>query len=188
MEIKTNKPRRFILVGAAASGKDYMRKRFQDMNFTYAISFTTRPPRDGEQNGVDYFFLTETEFQKMIDDDEFYEHVSFNGWHYGTSKKQFESNDVFIMTPYGISKLKPEDRAESFIMYFDIPLEVRKDRLSKRSDADSVDRRILADEKDFKDFVDYDIKITNYKFDDVYLDKLLLYTHGNLQNNQYIEW
>lgn len=163
-ETKTNRPTRLILVGAAASGKDYMRKRFQDRQLKYAISFTTRPPRDGEEDGVDYYFLTNEQFQKMIDNDEFYEYVAFNGWFYGTSRKQFETNDIFIMTPYGISKLKPEDRAQSFIMYFDIPLDVRKERLSKRSDADKVDRRLLADAKDFENFVNYDMKISNPDF------------------------
>ena len=100
----------------------------------------------------------------MVKNKEFYEYVSFNNWSYGTTVKQFYNDDVFIMTPYGISKIKEEDRKNCFIIYIDIDLETRKERLSKRSDADSVDRRLIADEQDFKDFTNYDIKISTPNF------------------------
>ena len=68
------------------------------------------------------------------------------------------------MTPYGVSKIKPEDRKNSIVIYFDIPLEERRERLMKRSDAVSVDRRLEADEQDFENFTDFDIRITNSNF------------------------
>lgn len=157
--------RRIVLVGRAASGKDYARKLFTDRNYNHAISYTTRPPRTGEVDGVDYFFLTEEKFKEMISNDEFYEYVAFNNWYYGTSNKQFYSDDIFIMTPHGISAIKPEDREKSFIIYFDIPYEIRKERLMLRSDADSVERRLQADDSDFKDFTDFDLRITTPEFD-----------------------
>lgn len=161
---KQFKDRRIVLVGKAASGKDYARKLFTDRNFKHAISYTTRPARVGEIDGVDYYFITEEKFKEMIAKDEFYEYVSFNNWFYGTSKKQFHTDDIFIMTPYGISKIKPEDRKNTLIMFFDIPYDIRRKRLMERSDADSVDRRLLADDQDFKDFKDYDIRITDPEF------------------------
>jgi guanylate kinase len=120
--------------------------------------------RDGEVEGEDYFFKTEEEFIDMVEAGEFYEHVSFNGWHYGTTVKQFFKDDVFIMTPHGISKIHEEDREKCFIIYFDIEESVRKERLMLRSDADTVDRRLVADENDFKNFVDFDLRITNHNF------------------------
>ena len=55
-----------ILVGKAAAGKDHMRKVMESRGFIYGISFTTRPPREGEIHGKDYYFLTVEEFEQKI--------------------------------------------------------------------------------------------------------------------------
>jgi dephospho-CoA kinase len=69
------------------------------------------------------------------------------------------------MTPTGIGKLHAADRKSSFIIYIDIPVEVRRERLSQRNDNnDSIERRIQADEKDFETFKDFDIRITDHNF------------------------
>jgi guanylate kinase len=161
---KTMNHKRIILVGKAASGKDHARKILESRGYKYAVSYTTRPPRSNETDGEDYFFLSEEEFEKMAKNEDFYEHISFNTWRYGTSKAQFYSDDVFIMTPYGISKVHPDDRKRSLIILFDMDPEIRKARLMERSDADSVERRLAADEADFENFTDFDIKITNHNF------------------------
>lgn len=156
---------RIILVGKAASGKDHLRKKYESRGFKYAVSYTTRQPRPGEIEGSDYFFISEEEFQAMIDRDEWYEWVSFNGWKYGTSREQFEEDDLFIMTPSGISHISEEERAKSLIMYLDVPEEKRRERLEARvMPGDSVERRIIADNEDFRHFINYDIKITNDDF------------------------
>jgi len=161
-----HKPKsRIILCGKAASGKDHMRKLLESRGFRYGVSYTTRPPRVGEINGKDYHFLSVEDFESKACNGFFYEYVTFNGWYYGTSKEQFfETDDIFIMTPSGIDKLHPEDRLNSFIIFFDIPIEIRRERLNLRSDADSTERRILADEADFANFITYDIKITTPNF------------------------
>jgi guanylate kinase len=157
---------RIILVGKAAAGKDHLRKILEGRGFKYGVSYTTRPPRPGEIDGRDYYFLDESEFKDLIDQGFFYEYVTFNGWYYGTSKEQwFQTDDVFIMTPTGINKLHAADRKHSFIIYIDIPVEVRRERLSERNDNnDSIERRIQADENDFANFTDYDIRITDHNF------------------------
>lgn len=157
--------KRIIIVGAGASGKDYLKKKFKDRGFAGAVSCTSRPIRKNEVNGKDYFFISEEEFKKDIEKDSFYEWITFNGWYYGTPRILMEASSmVFIMTPSGIAKLKEEDRKESFIIYLDIDENIRRIRLSERGDADTVDRRILADIEDFKDFKDYDIKIDTVHF------------------------
>lgn len=159
------KHKRIVLVGKAGSGKDFLRRKFEDRGFTYAISYTTRPPREGEVNGKDYYFISEDEAKVLIESNFFYEYVIFNGWIYGTSMSQFLQDDLFIMTPKGISHIKPEDRESCFIIYLDIPTSTRIKRLGKRDmPGDSVRRRIEADELDFDDFLDYDLRITNSNF------------------------
>ena len=157
--------KRIILVGKAASGKDHLRKRFESRGFKYAVSYTTRPPREGEVDGKDYIFISDDEAKVLIESGFFYEYVIFNGWVYGTSVTQFHTDDLFIMTPAGISHIKPEDRLTSFIIYTDIEMSTRMIRLANRNmPGDSMDRRIEADEVDFMEFNDYDLRITNEDF------------------------
>lgn len=159
------KHKRIILVGKAASGKDYIRKTFEAQGFKYAVSYTTRPPRPDEIDGQDYFFIKQPDAQDMIDKCEFYEWVAFNGWIYGTTKKQFYNDDIFIMTPSGLNQLSEDDRQTSTVIYLDIDEEVRKQRLLERKmPGDSVERRLEADREDFKNFKNYNIKITNQNF------------------------
>jgi guanylate kinase len=164
--------KRIILVGKSAAGKDHARKISENLvGAKYAVSYTTRPPRVGEVDGKDYYFLTEAEFKKMIDEDKWYEYVVFNDWYYGTTKDQFYGDcDLFIMTPKGLSHVSDEDRRESAVIYFDMPEESRRKRmLERQGNADNVERRIEADRIDFEDFDDYDFQIINpeYRVDDI---------------------
>ncbi len=157
--------KRIVLVARAASGKDFLRNKFEARGFKSSISITTRPPRPGEVDGKNYIFITESKAEQMIENNEFYEYVRFNTWLYGTTKRQFMEDDVFIMTPAGVSKISPEDRKSCFIIYLDIPEDTRKLRLLQRSmPGDTVDRRIAADEEDFRNFKDYDMRVTNPDF------------------------
>ncbi len=85
--------KRIILVGRAASGKDFIRKKLEGQGFKYAVSYTTRPPRPGEVDGKDYIFLTPATAQDMIDRGDFYEWVIFNSWVYGTTTEQFYNDE-----------------------------------------------------------------------------------------------
>ena len=69
------------------------------------------------------------------------------------------------MTPSGLKHIPKEDREECIVVYFDIDIKERRFRLSKRSDFDKVERRIKADGEDFSSFMDYDIRVTNPKYD-----------------------
>lgn len=156
---------RIILVGPGASGKDFMRKRLEDRGMKYAVSYTTRPPRPGETDGKDYFFLSQTECQRMIDEGKFYEAIDFNGWTYATSVEQFYNDDVFIMTPSGLAHLAEEDRKKSFVIFFDIDENIRRVRLEERiMPGHTVDARLQADLDLFANFSNYDLKITNPTF------------------------
>lgn len=157
--------KRLIIVGKGGSGKDHLRKMLESKGFKYCISHTTRPIREGEENGKDYWFIKSSDLPSMAED--FYEAVFFNNWFYGTSLEEFHSSNLFIMTPKGVEKLKPEDRMESNILYLNIDEETRKSRLESRRDADDVKRRLEADFADFKDFIDFDFEIKDPNFNDI---------------------
>lgn len=157
--------KRLIIVGKGGSGKDHLRKNLVSKGFRYCVSHTTRPMREGEENGKDYWFIKSSELPSMAE--EFYEAVYFNEWFYGTSKEEFDKSTLFIMTPGGVQKLTPKDREESVIVYLDIDEETRKRRLEERRDADDVKRRLEADFKDFLDFSDFDFSIKDPNFTDI---------------------
>lgn len=155
---------RLILAGKGASGKDFLLSSLREKGFIANVSFTTRPPRPGEIEGINYHFIQDEVFKEFELLNLFYETASFNGWSYGTGIASWKNSQIFIMTPVGISKIRPEDRQDCFIVYLDISEDIRRDRLRERSDADSIERRIEADQKDFKNFFDFDIRITDHNF------------------------
>jgi len=156
--------KRIILVGKAASGKDYFKNYLVNGGLKPSISHTTRPMRDGEVDGKDYHFISEYRFNVMKSEEQFFENKEFNGWQYGTSNQEVYDSEVFIFTPSGINDLPDEFLDDSVIIYFNVLEEYRMSRLLKRSDADSVNRRIKADEDDFRDFNNFDLEIVNPYF------------------------
>jgi len=160
---------RIILVGPGSSGKNYACKFLCDIfGMHFGCTYTTRPIRNGEVNGKDYFFINKEQFIKKLNNDEFYTWMTFNNgeWYYGIDKNDFYNpeNNVIIMTPGDIKQLLRSDRKKSLIVYFNISEDVRKERLSKRNDADNVERRLQVDREDFKTFTDYDIEINKEDF------------------------
>ena len=95
----------FVVSGAAGTGKDSvvsaLRKAHPEIEKT--VSATTRSPRPGEQEGVDYYYRTKEQFQQLIDQDEVVEHNFFNGNYYGTLNiGHFCLKITFIMDQSGI--------------------------------------------------------------------------------------
>ena len=80
----------FVVSGPSGTGKDTvvaaLLKKHPEIQHT--VSATTRAPRPGEQEGVDYYYRTREQFQKLIEDDEVVEHNFYNGNYYGTLKEE----------------------------------------------------------------------------------------------------
>lgn len=79
-----------VISGPSGVGKDVTLKRMKEMGypFHFVVTSTDRPPRQGEVNGVDYFFVTTAEFERMIEDDELIEYAVVYGQYKGVSKAQ----------------------------------------------------------------------------------------------------
>ncbi|MBB5148975.1 MULTISPECIES: guanylate kinase [Ureibacillus] len=76
-----------VLSGPSGVGKGTVRKELfkqPNTNYEYSISMTTRKPREGEVDGVDYFFKTREEFEKLIEEGKLLEYAEFVGNYYGT--------------------------------------------------------------------------------------------------------
>lgn len=155
--------KKILIVGKSASGKDYLIEYLKEKGLKRSVSYTTRPIRenDNEIDGVTYNYITNDKFENMIENKELIEYHNFNDWYYGNTIEDFKQKDVFIKTIYGLKQIN-EYRNQCFIIYIDIDLETRKNRLYGRDDSnDSIDRRIEADEKDFENFYDFDMRISN---------------------------
>ena len=88
----------FILVGASGSGKSTMASILEEqLGLRRCITCTTRPPRPGERDGVDYYFRTH------LDPEEMFEHASFGGYEYGVTKEELTRGDFIILEPQGVS-------------------------------------------------------------------------------------
>ena len=79
-----------VISGPSAAGKDSVIRRMQELGhaFRFLVTATTRPKRDSETEGVDYHFLSESEFQRMIDEGEFLEYAVVYGQYKGVPKAQ----------------------------------------------------------------------------------------------------
>jgi guanylate kinase len=163
--------KRIIIVGPGGSGKDHLAKLMVPRGYRRAVSCTTRPPRKGETDGVEYHFITDREFRSRIDAELFREWYSFgvDNWLYGTLETEFQKADLFIMSPPVLETIGQETLDESVVVFLDIPVEIRRQRLEARADADSVERRLLADAADFEGFAAFNVRVTNPEFstDDV---------------------
>lgn len=93
----TRKGAMFIIDGPSGSGKNAIIRKLmaEDKNLKFSVSATTRQMRDGEKNGVDYYFMSNEEYNKLLVEDAFYEHVDSDyGVKYGTLRSEV---DQFLM-------------------------------------------------------------------------------------------
>ena len=83
----------FVITGPSGVGKGTLigRLKARIPGLELSTSATTRPPREGERDGIDYFFLTEEEFQAKIEGGEFIEYARYSGNLYGTLRSEIEA-------------------------------------------------------------------------------------------------
>jgi guanylate kinase len=120
-----------------------------DDNISESISYTTRPPRRGEENGIHYHFINSNEFQQMDKANKFIESAEVHGFHYATSAEWVKNSLalgrdlLFILDVIGGTKLKETVDA---ITIFLVPSDVAtlEERLIRRGtdSADVIKRRI----------------------------------------------
>lgn len=149
----------FILTGKSASGKDTILKTLvKECNFQPIISTTTRPMRDGEVDGVDYFFISEEEFKNKIERNEFLEYRTYNTcvagknatWYYGGTKQELNPNKYYVVVldmEGANSFLDYYGKENCFVVYIDVDDDIREERASRRGSFDKTewDRRLADD-------------------------------------------
>jgi len=169
------KNEKVIITGPSGSGKDWLLRELGKSGLKASLKTTTRPKRSNESQGQNYNFISDLDFSDILDRGGFICHQKFEVtpqdspnqiWHYGLTNEEFQKSQVFIMTPDEISQIPPELRKGCFLVYLDIPRSIRESRILRRDDKnDSIKRRLDSDEIDFKDFKDFDLRISDPDFD-----------------------
>ena len=208
-----------VLVGKTASGKTTVANELcKHHEYKRIITYTTRPMRENEVQDVDYHFISDEQFNKMVENNEFTEYKRYNTahgvWSYGSiiTLEQEYSDDcyVIILTPQGLRDLsKKVSRYIAF--YLDVGFESQLERLKKRGDEEQqIIKRLKNDAKDFEnvlDIVDYsfctDITLPQRVADAIssfisvsitdklmerHFNLLLVYNSDNIANQKLIEY
>ena len=93
MNLKKKEGKIFVISGPSGSGKSSITREILKMpNTVFSISMTTRKIRDGEEDGVNYYFVTDEEYDKTVQENGFLEHAEIYNHKYGTPKKQALEN------------------------------------------------------------------------------------------------
>ena len=161
-----------VLSSPSGAGKTTITKKLSQKypNLKVSVSHTTRKPRSNEIDGIDYYFTSKVEFEKLIKENNFYEHAEIFGNYYGTSKKLVKKlheqnyDIVFDIDWQGTKKLS-QYKELKLIKIFILPPD--KDELKKRllkrnqDNNHTVDKRLEQYESDIQHWSDYDYIVIN---------------------------
>jgi guanylate kinase len=138
-----NRGRLFVVSGPSGAGKSTVTKiAREELNIPLAISATTRKPRVGEKNRVDYYFLTQDDFESKIKADEFLEYANVHGNYYGTLRSEVEEklnagqNVILEIDVQGGEQIK-EKFQEACLVFFKAPNEEELERRLRGRNTDS---------------------------------------------------
>lgn len=155
-----------VICGKMCSGKDTVVKRLINKGYKKVVTYTTRPKRRGETDGIDYHFISEGEFKRRIQDGFFLEYrmrkaASGETWYYGSAKQDVlkireNQKKVIILSPSGVDKMyeiKRDGSVKFRVIYLkcnDATIKLRakrrgdnKQETIKRIEADSIDFSVM---------------------------------------------
>ncbi|MGM0444910.1 MAG: guanylate kinase [Bacillota bacterium] len=163
----------FVLSGPSGVGKgtvlDQLMKDYK--NIKYSVSATTRKPREGEIDGVDYFFISKDKFGKMKKNNEFIETACVHGNYYGTPRNYVEEclksgEDIILeIDIQGAKQIRDKFKDAVYIFLLPPNYEELKNRLEKRDSEteESLRIRLKNASDEIQDMKNYDYKIVNDK-------------------------
>lgn len=166
----------FILSGPSGVGKGTVRKAIFDQDgndLKYSVSMTTRKSREGEVDGVDYFFRTREEFETLIDTGKMLEHAEYVGNYYGTPLNYVEAmldngHDVFLeIEVQGALKVKEKVPEGIFIFLTPPDLKELKSRIIGRGtdSIEVIEERMEKAKEEIEMMSHYDYAVVNDKIE-----------------------
>lgn len=162
----------FVLSSPSGAGKTTISRMLlaADPTIKLSVSVTTRPPRPGERDGIDYHFVDDAEFDRMVEEDGFYEWAHVFGYRYGTPKGHIraglkEGQDfLFDIDWQGTQQLYQKDR-QDVVSVFILPpsFEALRSRLEARAqDSEAViDGRMERARGEISHWAEYEYVVIN---------------------------
>lgn len=162
------------IIGEAGSGKDTVMQKVLEKNHNLheIISFTTRPPREGEVDGVNYHFIDGDTFTYKILNNEMVEAACFNDWFYGTGYDCLRSDcvNIGVFNPEGIDSMMAYPDIDLVVFYVRASDKTRMLRQLNREenpDVHEICRRFHTDWVDFADLDFHYNEVWNETSDDL---------------------
>lgn len=160
----------FVISGPAGSGKSSVNARLVESGrFEFSVSATTRAPRPGEKDGVDYFFIDRPAFEKLIEDGKMLEHAQYVDNLYGTPKDAVEKclsagkNMILEIEVQGAAQVKA--KMPDAVMIFLLPPNAKmlEERLRRRGTEteDVIRKRLDTAKKELEYWKYYDYVVLN---------------------------
>lgn len=161
-----------VISGPSGVGKGTVRRALFNMpnhDLVYSVSMTTRPPRPGEVDGVDYYFVSKETFEKRIKEDKFLEWAEFVGNYYGTPRdkvdEQLDKGKEVVLEIEVEGALQVRKQMKDAVFIFLVPpgREALYQRLLHRGteNKELVDERMKKAEKEFTLAHKYDYIVVN---------------------------
>lgn len=149
-----------LYIGKSGAGKDTFLKKQVALGVSPIISYTTRPMREGEVDGVDYYFVSLIKFLEMLDHKQIAEWRSYDTlvanqpakWYYGSPWLDINKDYVGVVTPSGVLEYVKLYGAENInVIYVVTDDNIRRERAELRGSFDEIEwnRRVETDNKDF---------------------------------------
>lgn len=168
-------PKVFVITGPSGVGKGTLIKKLLERvpDLALSVSATTRAPREGEEHGRDYHFLTEEQFQERIAAKDFLEFAAYSGKHYGTLNSELDRclekgrSVVLEIEVQGATQVRAA-RPDSVQIFIAPPdPSVLRERLRGRGtdSAEAIDKRLQVAEQELGAQDDFDFLIVNDDLD-----------------------
>jgi guanylate kinase len=166
----------YIISAPSGSGKSTLVEKVRRMvpRLEFSISYTTRQPRGNERNGVEYFFVSREEFDRMVKRGEFLEYAEVFGNCYGTAKRfldeaQQKENDLLLdIDVQGAAQIKRKIPEAVSIFILPPDRKTLEARLRHRSldREDVIQRRLVTASREIEKYREYDYILINDRLED----------------------
>jgi guanylate kinase len=160
-----------VISSPSGAGKTTLAHRLAEQErLEFSVSYTTRLPRSGETDGVDYKFITEDEFSNMVERNEFAEWAIVHGNRYGTAihtvnRALEDGKDYLFDVDYqGGAQIRRQWPGESVLVFILPPSMAELERRLRRRATDApeaIDRRLATAKRELEHFAEYDYLVVN---------------------------
>lgn len=146
----------------------------RDSSLDFCVSHTTRGPREGEEEGVDYHFVSPAEFRRLVEEGAFVEHAEYNAENYGTSHQalractEVRSHDVLLeIEVQGAAQVRERRPDARFIFLLPPSMQLLEARLRGRGtdSDDAVNRRLAMADRELEAIRFFDYAVVNADLD-----------------------